>query len=383
MRIALRPSGGRGDYELAGTYNAIHASDLFERRQLFQISPSLSIDGKAAAHRLAGKPRIRPDGGRHAYVFIAALLLLPKPRRELSATPDTLPQIKASEYTIGGIDVDVLSQSPATVTFAPTAIWVRSRGGFLKIDFAERMAMVTALWGVANETSMPIAALVKAHWKSAESGDHDQIVRSAASIQKHFGVDGDVLPLLLREAGLTEAFDAAITGLPKLPQEFESEDEETLPEESRRLRVRKWRKQADRGPGAREFSLRVREAYDFRCFFSGERFPKLSVLDSAGVDGAHILPWSVHQLNAVSNGLCLCKQCHWGFDNGLLHLDFDRTANAYLLSIPKDVEAAALGEKFDLKHFQAKTGKIDSSRLPKNPALWPSPKYLEELNRGV
>ena len=367
MRIALRPSGGRGDYELAGSYNAIHASDLFERRQLFQISPSLSIDGKAAAHRLAGKPRIRPDGGRHAYVFIAALLLLPKPRRELSATPDTQPQIKAGEYTIGGIDVDVLSQSPATVTFAPTVVWGRSRGGFLKIDFAERMAMVTALWSMANDATTPIAALVKAHWESAESGDHDAIVRAAAALQKNYEIDGDILPLLLRDAGRAEVFDAAITGLSTAPQEFESEDDDTLPAESQRIRVRKWRKQADRGPGAREFSLRVRQAYDFRCFFSGERFPKLSVLDSAGVDGAHILPWSVHQLNSVPNGLCLCKQCHWGFDNGLLHLDFDRAANAYLLSIPKDVETAALGEKFDLNHFQVKTGKIDSSRLPKNP----------------
>ena len=380
MRIALRPSGGRGDYELAGSYNSIHASDLFERRQLFQISPSLSIDGKAAAHRLAGKPRIRPDGGRHAYVFIAALLLLPKPRRELYKTPDTLPQIKAGEYTIGGIDVDVLSQSPATVTFAPVAVWGRSRGGFLKIDFAERMAMVTAFWSAANDSATPVASLVKAHWKSAESGEHDQIVRSAASIQKHYGIDGDVLPLLLRDAGIAGAFDAAITGLSQLPQEFDSEDDDTLPGESQRMRVRKWRKQVDRGPGAREFSRRVREAYDFRCFFSGERFPKLSVLDSAGVDGAHILPWSVHQLNAVPNGLCLCKQCHWAFDNGLLHLDFDPAAKAYRLSIPKDVETAAIGEKFDINHFQAKAGKIDPSRLPKNPKFWPSPKYLEELN---
>ena len=350
---------------------------------MFQISPSLSIDGKAAAHRLAGKPRIRPDGGRHAYVFIAALLLLPKPRRELSATPDTPPQVKASEYTIGGIDVDVLSQSASTVTFAPTAVWGRSRGGFLKIDFAERMAMVTALWGMTNDTTSPMAALVKAHWKSAESGEHDEIVRAATLIQKHYGVDGDVLPLLLRDTGITDASDASITGLPQLPQEFESEDDDTLPEESKRIRVRKWRKQADRGPGAREFSLRVRDAYDFRCFFSGERFPKLPVLDSAGVDGAHILPWSVHQLNSVSNGLCLCKQCHWAFDNGLLHLDFDAAANAYLLSIPKDVAAAAVNSKFDLHYFQAKTGKIDSSRLPQNPKFWPSPKYLDELNRGV
>ncbi len=31
MRIALRPSGGRGDYELAGSDNGLHASELLEK----------------------------------------------------------------------------------------------------------------------------------------------------------------------------------------------------------------------------------------------------------------------------------------------------------------------------------------------------------------
>lgn len=94
--------------------------------------------------------------------------------------------------------------------------------------------------------------------------------------------------------------------------------------------------------------MAVREAYDYRCLFSGERFPKLKIFDSAGVDGAHILPWSTHGLNSVKNGICLCKQCHWGFDNGLLRLDFDSHSNNYLLSIPKSVENIAIKENFDI-----------------------------------
>ena len=91
MRIALRPSGGRGDYELAGSYNQLHASDLLEKRFFFQITPVLVIDGKAYAKRLSGKPRIRPEGGKHAYVLIASILLLPPPRRELIKTPTDFP----------------------------------------------------------------------------------------------------------------------------------------------------------------------------------------------------------------------------------------------------------------------------------------------------
>ena len=91
MRIALRPSGGRGDYELAGTYNEIKASDLLEKRFFFQITPAITIDGRAVARRLSGKPRIRPDGGRHAYILISSILLLPTPRRELLKTPKRFP----------------------------------------------------------------------------------------------------------------------------------------------------------------------------------------------------------------------------------------------------------------------------------------------------
>ena len=386
MRIALRPSGGRGDFELAGSYNGLHASDLLEKRQLFQISPVLLIDGKAKAHRLAGKPRIRPElseGGRHAYVFLSALLLLPSSRRELSVTPDTPTQLRAGEYTVAGIDVDVVSNDADRVTFAPTAVWARSRGGLLKIDFVERMAVVTALWNIAAVSSGPIASLMSDHKLSAGYDSHDRVIRAASAIQKHFGTNEDVMPALLRAFGLAGPSSLALTAVSEQIADFESEDNDTLPAESQRERVRKWRRQADRGPGARDFSVQVRQAYDFRCLFSGERFPKLSLFDSAGVDGAHILPWSVHQLNSVANGICLCKQCHWAFDNGLLHLDFDTDAKVYLLSIPKRVEIASKNSGFDLDHFQSKTGKIDAARLPANPKFWPSPAYLQELNRNA
>ncbi len=380
MRIALRPSGGRGDYELAGSYNRLHASDLLEKRFFFQVTPALTIDGRATAHRLAGKPRIRPEGGRHAYVVLSSVLLLPPPRRELLRTPKASPQLRAGTYTIAGIDVDVLADEPARVIFAPKSIWAKSRGGLLKVDFAERMAIITALWSAAESHRSHIAVLVKKHKASVASGDHDQIVASAAAIQKHYRTENDIVPLLLRDFGLPDASDPAYTGISTSMAGFESEDDDSSPEESRRARARKWRKQADRGPGARDFSIEVRQAYDYRCLFSGERFPKLPDLDSAGVDGAHILPWSTHQLNSVSNGLCLCKLCHWAFDSGLLRLDFDTRANDYLLSIPRNIEDAAVRATFDLAPFRRNLGRIDPSRLPQNRRLWPSADHIREFN---
>jgi len=381
MRIALRPSGGRGDYELAGSFGGLHASDLLEKQFSFQITPNLVIDGRAAAHRLSGKPRIRPDeDGLHAYVIAAAILLLPLPRRELIKTPEGAPLLETGEYTVAGIDVDVVANSAGGVTFAPTAIWGRSQGGLLKIEFADRMAVITTVWSAASSLSTPIAALVRAHHMAVVSSEHKRIANAAKAIRNYYGVDDDLLPRLLSELGLTGTSDPSYTGLSSNIDDFAIEDKNSTSTESLKERVRKWRLQADRGPGARDFSKKVRDAYDHRCLFSGERFPRLAGLDSAGVDGAHVLPWSTHQLNSVPNGICLCKQCHWGFDNGLLRLDFDTAASAYVLSIPKGIEAVAKVAKFDLQPFLKNSGKIPTERLPSNKAQWPSPAFIKELN---
>ncbi|MFO7716558.1 HNH endonuclease, partial [Desulfosarcina sp.] len=36
------------------------------------------------------------------------------------------------------------------------------------------------------------------------------------------------------------------------------------------------------------------------------------------VEAAHILPWSESHDDFPTNGLCLCRLCHWSFDEGLM-----------------------------------------------------------------
>ncbi len=382
MRIALRPSGGRGDYELAGSDNGIHASELLEKQFCYQITPSLTIDGKAKAHRLSGKPRVRPEeNGVHPYVVIYSLLLLPPPRRELIKTAKSaLTELSRQEYILSGIDVDLVESTATKVVFAPTNIWAKNQGGILKVDFSERMAIISTLWSVATQSKSELSRLLLKHKAAVMASDLSNIRTTAIEIQKRFAIDTDALPLILHELNLPGYSSIAYTGITDNIDGYESEDNNDSPQNALRERVRKWRKQADRGPGARKFSIEVREAYDYRCFFSGERFPKLELFDSAGVDGAHILPWSTHELNSVANGICLCKQCHWGFDNGLLKLNFDSQSSSYLLSIPKNVEDVAIREKFDLERFQINAGVLDKSRLPVDHKLWPSPKHIQEFN---
>jgi hypothetical protein len=44
MNIALRPSGGRGEYELAGRQGELHVHDLFELPIYIEILPSVAIN---------------------------------------------------------------------------------------------------------------------------------------------------------------------------------------------------------------------------------------------------------------------------------------------------------------------------------------------------
>lgn len=41
MRIALRTSGGRGEYELAGKQGEIAASSLFDHPLLYELTPEI------------------------------------------------------------------------------------------------------------------------------------------------------------------------------------------------------------------------------------------------------------------------------------------------------------------------------------------------------
>ena len=36
------------------------------------------------------------------------------------------------------------------------------------------------------------------------------------------------------------------------------------------------------------------------------------------VEAAHIVPWSECHDDMPTNGLCLCRLCHWSFDEGLM-----------------------------------------------------------------
>lgn len=388
MRIALRTSGGRGEYELAGRQGFIHASDLFGKHLFYEFTPSIIIPGRAVATQVQGKPRIRladQQATTHFYRLLAGVLLLPKPKREFRETHGAQ-LIKREAYCMTAIKVDIGRVQASRVVLRPTDLLLQNSDNLQdKLGFAERMSRVVRLWQEASKQAGPIAQLINEHMQTvlAPNPDHKAIEDVADRIGAALQTDGDALAaaegaLGVRDVELQPEFSGA-----EMPDQGFAEDDETSPIEARVERVREWRQVAVRGAAGARFRSEVTRAYDFRCLFSGQRLPKTDVTESPGVDAAHILPWSTHDLNSVKNGVCLSKLCHWALDAGVVRISYDRAQGAYILEIPERVRSAAATAGLDLDYFDQISGPIPPSRLPAERARWPSPSCLDELNRFV
>lgn len=69
-----------------------------------------------------------------------------------------------------------------------------------------------------------------------------------------------------------------------------------------------------KGRGAR-FAVQVVSGYKYTCALTG--LCCLTADGSAIVDAAHIERWASNQNDDIENGLALCKNAHWMFDEGL------------------------------------------------------------------
>jgi hypothetical protein len=367
------------------------ASDLFDHEISYELTPGIVIPGRSVAALRQGKPRIKLDDDArdrttHLYRLLSAVLLLPKPKRELKTTHgDELLQFES--YSVTAIKVDVAGLNEDSVILRPTDLLLENaddRQG--EVEFTTRMARVLRLWDAAMKQESPLAEMVRKWAEAVRATDpnYKTIERCAQEISDSLNTTADALPIAEEQLGVSQAGqDADSLGMPlqHTPKDDFGLEDDVSPQEALVQRVKVWRQQAERGSSGRKFSRDVSDAYGYRCIFSGQRLPRLEITDSPGVDSAHILPWSTHDLNSVRNGLCLNKQCHWAFDQGILRLAFDRKSNTYTVSVPGTVKQAASKASFDLEYFESLAGPIPEARLPRDNALWPSPAYIAELNR--
>jgi len=69
------------------------------------------------------------------------------------------------------------------------------------------------------------------------------------------------------------------------------------------------------------FRKTIVKIYNHRCAICGVRIRTSE--GHTAIDAAHIIPFSESQNNHPTNGMALCKLCHWSFDKGLLGINQD------------------------------------------------------------
>ncbi|WP_259128322.1 HNH endonuclease [Salinibacter ruber] len=103
-------------------------------------------------------------------------------------------------------------------------------------------------------------------------------------------------------------------------------------------------------PRSEAFRVGIRKLYHHRCAVCGVR--ALGPGDgSAIVDAAHIYPKSEGGADDLRNGLCLCKNHHWAFDEGWLTVTSDHTVRVHP-DLPSDADYNFIREyDGDTLHF--------------------------------
>ena len=309
--------------------------------------------------------------------IIAAMLLLPVPVRTFKTTPTTEPIIRAKEYSITEIGFGVeseFSEASELVTFAPSFVVVANQGGRDDIGVAARWSRIEAVYAQAPSLPDGLAASVRSHQEFISSGKVvtqrltttvAHIIRDMAATNSGYEAGLDPLPALERLLRITPPPGPTVPA----PDEL---GEDTPPDVTARS-AHQYRLSKSRGPSARKFSAEVRAAYRNRCAFCGAQLGGIQGIRS-GIDAAHILAWSKHDLDVVPNGLALCKLHHWAFDAGILAIR--KEGDGYYLRF---TSIADLLDEESTTRIAVEGTQIPDEWLPGNPKLRPSVDYLTRL----
>ncbi len=103
---------------------------------------------------------------------------------------------------------------------------------------------------------------------------------------------------------------------------------------------------------------------DYTCALTGYRI--MTVSSSSIIDAAHIHQFADSRNNDVRNGLALCKNAHWLFDNGLWTI-----ADDFTVLVARDHFTEDSPDQKPLVEYHGQ-----QIRLPSDPACYPAPAYL-------
>lgn len=386
MKIHKRSSNGRGEYELAGAVDNYSTIMLVGKELIIDAGLELgNIPTNIALKKQGGKPRLRrlSKTGIHIQRQLEALLLMPKSIREENQLLGGQPVIISERYILSSVEVKSVEVIDDRAIIKLGAIDCINDSVTQEIDFSKRISQLIHLYQNLGCLPPRVAQALRAHQSSIQAGSvisaaTERLVLDVIRATEEAAKDSDAVlisgedpvPLLLdmlRSQPLVET--------PHL-DEIDPADIEI-----RRRVADRWRLQKDRGPESTQFRRSVRQAYNSSCLFCGLKLPTSEGIRIAGVDAAHIIPWSDYEADVVVNGLCLCKLHHWAFDQYLLALKFNGAG--YEIVITELAKSEFGNSPMVMASLQAVAGPIPLSRLPANKSEWPSPKLLAQLYEDV
>ena len=112
------------------------------------------------------------------------------------------------------------------------------------------------------------------------------------------------------------------------------------------------------------FRIQVVSNYHYACALTGYRF--MTISSACIVDAAHIHQFADSRNNDVRNGLALCKNAHWLFDNGLWTI-----ADDFSIIVARDHFTEVSPDQKPLAGYHGQ-----QIRLPSDPALHPDRAHL-------
>ena len=386
MKIYKRSSNGRGEYELAGSVDGYSTIMLVEKQLVIDAGVELGkIPTNIALKKQGGKPRLRRLGntGIHIQRQLEALLLMPKSIREESLLLGGQPVIIAERYILSSVEISAVLVLDDLAIIKLGGIECVNDSGTQEIDFSKRISQLMHLYQKVDSLPPPVAQALRAHRANIQAGNvissvTERLVLDVIRATEEAAKDTDAV-LIPGEDPVPFLVDM----LRSQPMVETPPIDEIDPAdiEIRRRVADRWRLQKDRGPASTQFRRDVRRAYNSSCLFCGLELPTTEGVRIAGVDAAHIIPWSQYEADLIVNGLCLCKLHHWAFDQYLLALKFDGVG--YEVVITELAKTAFANSPMVMQSFEAVAGPIPLGRLPANKSEWPSPKLLAQLYEDV
>ena len=385
MHIGFQTSGGRGEYEVVGSLSGYTAASLEGWTfNLWWPDGIVRDTGLELEPGDSGKPRLRSLRDKRFQVGrqIAAMLLLPDPRRDFRKLETDLERFSTNTPTTKGYVLTKIGFAPETnftnihdiATIHPNFVELNCGNGSEPVGVQARHSRLQRVYSARASLGGSLPDLLSKHQAFLASGqDIDDSLRSLVlSIQQeihrlapHITDTGDPLPIL--ESWLMITKDDG----PELPPPNCIGEE--LPE-MRQAAADQYRRARSRGSSGAIFRREVLSAYRHQCVFCGARLGGVQGIIS-GIDAAHILPWNKYDADTISNGLGLCKLHHWSFDTSLylpVHHDGKYTLRFSELALARfDRDALAhIGEdRFD----------IPTEWLPGDMSLWPNTRFLTRL----